>query len=302
MPGITGTTVHPLTILVTGATGNVGRHLVNHLLDDGHHVRALTRRPDAANLPTEVDLRVGDPSQPAAVADAARGADAAFWNWMGFDATGAAESVTALASAVSHIVYLSSAQLQDGTKGVMPGVWAGVEEAIEATGAEWTFLRAGAFASNALQWAAAIRAGEPVLMPHPDAVRSSVHEADIAEAAWRCFTDPAHRGRAYAITGPEELTRRREAQLIGEAVGHPVTVRQQDISEALEQLAGWSNRAFAENAFAYWTTLIDHPERVSEDLERIIGRPARPFAQWAADHGAIFAPITAAGNEVEADL
>lgn len=252
----------------------------------------MTRRPDSAGLPSEVDLRVGDPTQPDAVAEAARGADAAFLNWMGFDAAGARESVDALASEVKHIVYLSAAQLQHGTQGVMPGVWADVEPLIAATGKDWTFLRAGAFAGNALGWARAIQTGEPVLMPHPGAVRSSVHEADVAEVAWRCLVDPRHRGRAYAITGPEGLTRRQEAEAIGEAVGHPVTVLQQDIDEALEQLASWSGRQFAEAALGYWATLVDNPERVFDDAEQITGHPARPFAQWAADHREDFVPTS----------
>lgn len=281
--------LQPLTVLVTGATGKVGRHLVRHLLDDGHHVRALTRRPDDAGLPTEVDLRLGDPSQPVAMKEAALGADAAFLNWMGFDAAGARESVDALASEVEHIVYLSAAQLQDGTQGVMSGVWADVEEEIRTTATDWTFLRAGAFAGNALGWAQPIRAGEPVLIPHPEAVRSSVHEADVAEAAWRCLVEPFHRGRAYEITGPEELTRRQEAELIGEAIGRPVTVRQQDIDDALGQLAAWSSRDFATAAVDYWATLVNDPERVSHDVDKLTGHQARRFAQWATDHREDFA-------------
>ncbi|SDE29871.1 SDR family oxidoreductase [Auraticoccus monumenti] len=289
------TTTAPLTVLVTGATGKVGRHLVRHLLADGHHVRALTRSPETAGLPAEVDLRLGDPTQPDAVAEAARGAHAAFWNWMGFDATGARESVSALAAEVDHVVYLSAAQLQHGTQGVMPGVWADLEEAIGATGTDSTFLRCGAFAGNALGWAAAIRAGEPVLMSHPGAVRSSVHEADVAEVAWRCLVDPVHRGRAYAITGPEQLTRRQEAEAIGAAVGRPVTVRQQDAEEAVAQLAAWSSRAFAEAHSAYFDTLVSNPERVSGEAETIIGHPTRPFARWAVDHREDFAPLDAEG-------
>lgn len=277
-------TLQPLTVLVTGATGKVGRHLVHRLLDDGHHVRALTRRPDDAGLPTEVDLRIGDPSQPVATKEAARGADAAFFNWMGFDAAGARESVDALASEVEHIVYLSAAQLQHGTEGVMPGVWADVEEEIRTTATDWTFLRAGAFAANALGWATSIRAGEPVLIPHPEAVRSSVHEADVAEAAWRCLVEPFHRGRAYSITGPEELTRREEAEMIGEAIGRPVTVLQQDMDEALGQLAAWSSLDFATAALGYWATLVTDPERASHDFYKLVGHPPRRFAQWATDH------------------
>lgn len=288
----TETTSRPLTVLVTGATGKVGRHLVRYLLGDGHRVRALTRSPDTAGLPAEVDLRRGDPTQADTVAEAARGADVVFWNWMGFDATGAGKSVDALASEVEHVVYLSSAQLQHGTKGVMPGVWADVEEAIRTTGTDWTFLRAGGFAANTLGWAEAIRAGEPVPMPYPEAARSSVHEADIAEVAWRCLVEPLRRGHAYEITGPQQLTQRHEAQAIGEAVGHPVRVRQQDAEEAREQYAAWSGREFAEATLGYYATLVANPERVSDDVERITGHPARPFAQWAADHREDFTPLS----------
>jgi uncharacterized protein YbjT (DUF2867 family) len=298
----TETTTRPLTVLVTGATGKVGRRLVRYLLDDGHHVRALTRRPDTAGLPAEVDLRPGDPTRPDAVAEAARGADAAFWNWMGFDAAGASGSMGALASEVEHVVYLSAAQLQHGTRGVMPGVWADVEEAIRATGTDRTFLRAGGFAANTLGWARAIRAGDPVLMPYPEAVRSSVHEADIAEVAWRCLVEPLHRGRAYEITGPERLTQRQEAEAIGEAVGHPVTVRQQDLDEARAHYAAWSGREFAEATLAYYATLVADPERVSDDVERITGHPARPFTRWAADHREDFTPLdTAEGTRRPSD-
>lgn len=284
-------TTRSITILVTGATGKVGRHLVRYLLEDGHQVRAMTRQPNPADLPAGVELYPGDPTQPDAVAVAARGADAAFLNWMGFDATGASDSVNALASNVEHIVYLSAAQLQGGASGVMPGVWADIEQAIGATGSDSTFLRAGAFAANAFAWAETIRGGKPVLMPHPEAQRSPVHEADVAEVAWHCLVGLGHRGNNYEITGPESLSLRRQAELIGEVVGNPVTVRQQETDEALAQLAAWSGPEFAEAAFGYWATLVVDPERVSRDFEQITSHPSRPFRRWAADHREVFTTL-----------
>jgi uncharacterized protein YbjT (DUF2867 family) len=282
------TATGPQTVLVTGATGKVGRHLTRYLLAAGHRVRALTRNPVIAGLPEGVELRTGDPTRADTVAAAADGADAAFLVWMGFDATGVAETAAALARNVGHIVYLSAAELQDGRRGAKPGVWADVEAAVRDTGATWTFLRAGGFAANTLGWARVIRAGEPVGMPYPEAVRSSVHEADIAEAAWRCVLDPEHQGRAYDITGPQQLTQRREAELIHEVVGRPVRVHHQSPDEARREMSAVMGPDYADAALRYWATLESSPERVSDGVAQITGHPARTFAEWAADHVADF--------------
>jgi uncharacterized protein YbjT (DUF2867 family) len=286
----------PSTVLVTGATGKVGRVLTGLLIEAGHQVRALTRDPATAELPTEVELHTGDPARSDTVAAAADGADAAFLLWMGFDDAGAAETAAALARHVEHVVYLSAAELQAGREGAKPGVWAGVESALRDSGVSWTFLRAGGFAANALVWAETIREGEPVGMAHPEAIRSSVHEADIAEAAWHCLLDPAHRGKAYEITGPQQLTQRQEAEIIAEVLAAPVRVRKQDSDEAFREVSAFLGADYAATALRYWATLEDEPERVSEDVARITGHPARTFAEWVADHLADFQPHDLAGE------
>ncbi len=283
------------TVLVVGATGRVGRHVVAGLLERGGRVRALVRQPRTAGLPDEVDVVEGDLERPATVAAAARGADAAFLLWPGFSAAGAAAVVDALARHVPHVVSLSAARLQHDQDGAMEGVWADVEALVEASGASWTFVRAGGFAANTLEWAEQIRAGDTVRIPFPDAARSLVHERDIADVAVRALTDPGLAGRALAVTGPEVLTQRDQVRAIGAAIGRDLQVRPLPIEATRREYAAAMGADHADAAIAYWATLADAPERATRDVEEVTGRPGRTFAEWARDHAGAFAHRSAAG-------
>lgn len=280
----------PRTVLVIGATGKVGRHLVTGLIEEGVHVRALVRDPADARLPGEVELIEGDLSRPETVRTAAQGADAAFLLWPGFDPAGAQEVVSGLAENVGHIVYLSSARLQQQDEGATEGVWADVEDLIVASEADWTFVRAGGFAANTLEWGAAVRAGDPVRIMHPRAARSLVHERDIAEVAIRTLVDPGHAGRAYAVTGPESLSQIDQATIIGEVIGRQIAVEEQSADEARRELEAFMGLDGADLAIAYWGELVDSPERATDDVERVTGRPARGYAAWVHDHLQEFSP------------
>jgi uncharacterized protein YbjT (DUF2867 family) len=278
-----------MTVLVIGATGRVGRHVVAGLLEHGAQVRALVRHPATAKLPGEVSVVQGELELPHTVATASEGAAAAFLLWPGYSAAGAGAVVGELARHVSQVVYLSAARLQRDDQGVTEGVWADVERLIEASGVAWTFVRAGGFAANTLGWAGQIRAGEDVSIPYPQAARSLVHERDVAEVAVQALVDPGLRDTAFAVTGPEVLTQREQVRSIGEAIGRPLRVREQPVADARRELAAIGGDEFADHALAYWSTLIDEPERVTDDVQRVTGHPARRFAEWARDHAGDFA-------------
>jgi uncharacterized protein YbjT (DUF2867 family) len=278
------------TVLVIGATGNVGRHVVAGLLDEGARVRALVRHPLTAALPDEVAVTQGDLERPETVAMAAEGADAAFLLWPGFSAAGASEVVAELARRVSHVVYLSSARLQHDADGATEGVWSDVERLIEASGVGWTFVRAGGFAANTLDWAEQIRAGDTVRIPYPNAARSVVHERDIADVAVRALVDPRLVDRAFAVTGPAVLTQLEQVRAIGAAIGRDLRVEEQPPDIARRRYEAVLGAEYADAAIAYWATLVDVPERATGDVESVTGRPARTFAQWARDHAEDFAP------------
>lgn len=276
-------------VLVTGATGHVGRLVVAGLLHRGARVRAVARSPRAAGLPSEVEVVEGDMFRPDTIAAAAAGADAAFLLWPGYSADGAAEVVAGLASHASHVVHLSAARLQRGEDGPMPGVWAEVEALIEKAPVTWTFVRGGGFATNTLGWTDQIRHGDVVRMPYPEAARSLVHEHDIADMVVQVLLDRTHAGRAYVATGPEVLTQHDQVRIIGEVLERPLRVERQSPDQAHTELAASAGEAFAEQALAYWAGLVRDPERVSTDVRDVTGRGARSYAQWVGDHASDFA-------------
>lgn len=273
-------------ILVTGATGNTGRHVVAGLLAEGVPVRALTREPQRARLPEGVEVVAGDVTDPAHVTRAARGARAAYLVWPGTDeaAKGAAEVVAALGAEVGRVVYLSAAGAEE-----TEGVWGGVERAVRRSAREWTFLRVTGLATNALAWSDKVHRGV-VRAPFGAATRSLVHERDVAEMGVRALLDDGHAGRAYVVSGPEVVSQTDQVRMIGEEIGVPARWEEQPLDEALVELSQEVGVDFAHQLIEHWTANVDIPEEVSEDVARVLGRPALGFREWVRDHVADFTP------------
>ena len=270
-----------MTILVIGATGNIGRHVVTGLRERGADVRALSRHPGEDGV-------AGDLTDPVTLHSALSGVDSVFLLWPFMSAGGIDDVAGVIAQHARRIVYVSALAAEDG------GVWGDVEAAIRRTGLEWTFLRPGGFATNTLEWAPAIRAGRPVPMPFPRAGRSLIHERDIADVAVLALTEDGHAGRTYPLTGPAVLTQAEQAGVLGEVAGRPATVEELTREEARAAMTWAGDTSFADHALAYWETLVDHPEPVIDTYEQLTGRPSRTFTQWAHDHADDFRPLPAA--------
>lgn len=270
-------------ILVVGATGNIGRHVVTGLRERGADVRALSRLAGA-------DTVTGDLTRPETLHTALSGVDSVFLLWPFLTADGAQEAVDVIAQHARRIVYVSAFSVRDDES----GVWGQVEAAIRHTSLEWTFLRPGGFATNTLEWAGAIRAGQPVRMPYPKAARSLIHERDIADIAVLALTEDGHAGQAYPLTGPGALTQAEQARILGEVAGRPAVVEEITAEEARVGMLTWGDEAFIDSALAYWRSLVDTPEPVTTTVAELTGRPARTFTQWAHDHADDFRPLPAA--------
>ncbi|MCP2323846.1 uncharacterized protein YbjT (DUF2867 family)/ketosteroid isomerase-like protein [Hamadaea flava] len=278
-----------MTTLIIGATGNVGRHVTASLAGSGLPVRALTRNPDSAGLPDGVQVVAGDLTDTESLRTALDGVDSVFLLWPFHSADGAAPAIETIAKYARRVVYLSAFSVRDDVSPPENGVWGEVEDLIRRSGVEWTFLRAGGFATNTLGWAQQIRSGDVVRAPYGGAQRSLIHEADIAAAAVAVLTGDGHAGRSHVLTGPATVSQADQVRIIGETIGRPLRFDEQPPEEARAQMvANWGDEAFVDKALGHWASIVTAPEPVVDTVERLTGRPARTFADWAADHAAHF--------------
>jgi uncharacterized protein YbjT (DUF2867 family) len=279
-----------MTILVTGATGFMGRGIVNELLKAGLDVRALTRRPATAGLPEGVDVFEGDLEQPASLRAALRGVERLY---LIPAASRTASDIVAMAkrAGVRRIVVLSGAEADndaDNEDGYLV-----VERAVEESGLEWTHVRPGEFAGNWLDWAPSVRAERIVRRPYGDAVTQPTHEADIAAVAATVLIEDGHAGMKYTFAGPEALTTVEQVTTIGAAIGEEIRFEEQDPVKAREQwIQDGYPAEFVDWMFGMWAESARNRAPVDEEraavVPRLTGRPARTFAQWAADHATAF--------------
>jgi uncharacterized protein YbjT (DUF2867 family) len=284
-------------VLVTGATGRVGRLVVDELLRARVPVRALTRRPERAALPANVEILGGDLTVPASLDAALDGVGAVFLVWTAPFAT-APDVVARLAAQTSgqrrRVVYLSSPHqtrhpfFQQPNS--MRGLHAGIERLLAAADVDVTVLRPGMFASNALHWwAPQIRSGDVVRWPYGAAETAPVDERDIAAVAARALLDDRRAGGDHVLTGPESLSQAAQVRAIGDAIGRPLRFEELSPDEFRRESAETWPAGIAEMLLAAWQATLGHPAYVTSAVQEVAGSPARTFRRWATDNAAGFA-------------
>ncbi|MFF7993724.1 NAD(P)H-binding protein [Kitasatospora xanthocidica] len=275
-------------ILVTGATGNIGSALLEELWAHGAGpLRGLTRDAAGARFPEGVDAVEGSLADTDSLKPALSGVRSLFLvSRLGSDADILA---AAREAGVEHVVLVSSITVQTHPHLGPAAENLAVEQALKASGMDWTILRPTQFASNSLMWAASIRAHETVHAPYADAALPTIHPADIASVARVALTEPGHRGRTHALTGPEPVTARQQAEAIAAALGREVPFAEISRQEAH---AGMAAVFGAEAADAVLDVtggdLNDAIRAVRDTVEQVTGSPARPFRQWVAENAAAF--------------
>jgi uncharacterized protein YbjT (DUF2867 family) len=280
-------------VLVTGATGRVGRVVVGQLLEAGVPVRALTRRTEAAAaLPANVEVITGDLTVPESLDAGLRGAGAVFLVWTAPPAAAAA-AVERLATFVRRVVFLSSPHQTPHPFFQQPNPMAtlhsDIERLIAAAGLEPTIIRPGMFASNALSWwAPAIRADGVVRWPYGAARTAPADDRDVGAVAARTLYQDGHAGRDYVLTGPESLSQAEQVGIIGDVLGRRITFQELSPEEFRSQTQGTWPRPAVDMLLDAWAAAVGRPAFVTSTVSRILGTPARTFRQWAADHAAAF--------------
>jgi len=281
---------HRPTVLVTGATGNVGREVVARLVERDVRVRCLVRdRPEPR---ADVEWVVGDLTEPAQLRAALNGVDAVFLIWPLLDASPAVPVAIELAAAGPRVVYLSSVAIDDDAArqtDPIVQVHADMEALLHRAGASPIVLRSDTLASNARGWKAQVRAGDHVSGPEI-AETAVVDERDVADAVAVALLAPRARldDGPSLLTGPEVLSRADQVGRLGAALDRPLRFVPLSVETVRSRMRA-DGRPEALVA-ALITAAQQRPAShlVTDHVERLIGRPPRTFAQWASDHAAEF--------------
>jgi uncharacterized protein YbjT (DUF2867 family) len=276
-----------VTIVVTGATGNVGRPLVSELAAVGARVRAVTRTPGAAGFPDGVEAVYS-------AVDALPGATAVFLNSRALG--GDLADVVALArrSGVTKLVALSAINADDDFSR-QPSRFRGdrnkeVEQLAVDSDLDWVSLRPAVFASNFVgMWSAQVRAGDVVGGPYAAASAAPIVETDIAAVAAQALLTDELVGQRIPLTGPQAFTNSELVETIGTVLGRPLRYFEVPPDVVRQRFIGLGLGAeFADAYTAMLADALDKPALVTREVEKITGRPATTFTQWVSDHRDLF--------------
>ena len=277
-------------ILVTGATGTVGRELVAKLASRGGKVRALSRRRD---LPGRRGDRVRRPRQPRDPRPGAGRRRAGVRP--GHGACRLAHEINLVAAArqagAVGLVKLSALTVEDETTEDIITRWhRAAEQAVTGSGLSWTILRPGAFMSNTLAWAGMIKHQGQVFAPFGQARTAAIDPADIAAAAATALLQDGHDGRTYPLTGPELISARDQADVLSAALGRQLGFTEIPAGAARQRMiqAGLPDQV-ADAVLATQASAGTGPAaEIRPVVQQLTGRPARTYRDWVIRHLAAF--------------
>ncbi|WP_224363427.1 SDR family oxidoreductase [Hyalangium versicolor] len=283
-------------ILVTGATGTVGRELVKQLGAKGAKVRAMTRHPEKVRPPVsgEIEFVRGDFEDRASLLRALEGIDTVFL----LSAPGPKVAIhdlamveAAIRSRVRKMVKLAGMSAE-GYSTFKVGSWHRPgEEALQTSGLAWTLLRPSSFASNTLRWAPAIRAGNPVPIATGDGKQGVIDPRDIAAVAAAVLTSNQHAGNVYTLTGPELLSAKEQLEVLSRVLKRPLKAVELTVEAARTQMiaAGVPEAQADIAAEASAFVRAGGSAMLANGVEAVLGHKPRRFEDWARDFAVAFA-------------
>ncbi|WP_375424940.1 NAD(P)H-binding protein [uncultured Friedmanniella sp.] len=272
-------------ILVTGATGNVGRQIVEQLVSAGAPVRAVSRRPEQTAWPDGVEAVAGDLT---AGLSAEVFRDVTAMHLFPVPDRVAGVVAGAEAAGVRHVTVLSSLAADSDEHGPLSRRHLDVEQAVAASTMTWTFVRPGMFMTNTRQWAPLIRAEGVVRQPYPDSVTAPIHEDDIAAVTVAALLDPGrHAGRAYELSGPDPLSQVDRMAVISRAIGRELRFDELTREQARTDLlrSPWMSEGLADALLSLMAATVGARDGlVLPAVEDVTGRSPRTFASWVEQH------------------
>ncbi len=273
-----------MTILVLSSTGNTGRATVHALLAKGANVRAASRSPANAQLPAEADVVQFDILDRSTWDRALVGVESLYF------CLSTAQSALleaplafiteAAANGVRKIVTLSAFRAEHLTYAPHKKI----EEAVEFTGVQWIHLRPNFFAENFLGM---LSPNSTLDLPAGDGQTSFISVVDIGAVAAAALTEE-HENAVWTLTGPTSIDHAEVASILSERLEKRVQyndIPKAIFARALEQFAGTPPEKADQLATVYSVDVKEGKYAlVTTDVERILGRPAMRFADWATTY------------------
>jgi len=281
-------------IVVTGATGHIGSELLRLLSKQNVSVQALTRDPRRAPPLPGVDWVRGDLRDVQSLQGLLRGANRMFL------LTSNSEDMRSLqvnaieaarASGIAHVVKASALGASDHSKSPIGKAHYEVERALQESGIPWTILRPHVFMQNFLDVAPTIAREGRIRAASGEGRIPFIDTRDIAAVAAVALTAPGHEGKKYVLTGPQALSYRDVARIIGKAVGRPVEYIAESPEEARERLVRAGSPPWmieSALALAAYQRAGGPTSEVSRAVEELLSRPPRSLAQFVQDHASVF--------------
>lgn len=280
-------------ILITGGTGNIGRVLVNELVQRGMPTRVLVHHLHrAAGLPESAELIQGDLEDPSSLTAAFRDVRRLFLLTPGIGTSMADNALRAAARArLEQVVLLSSTNVFGDPTPAM-GRWHHSRELlVRASGIPWTILRPNGFMSNTLEWLPTLAAHGYALDATGPGRHAVIDPADIAAVAAVTLTEPGHHTAEYTLTGPESLTTADQARTLGAVLGREIRLQEVNTPEEAvrSRFPNGAPQPLADAVIEAWTLMrADTIGARTDTVERLTGRPARTFRSWCEQNAELF--------------
>ena len=213
-------------ILITGATGNIGVELVKRLVSKLTPIRVITRdEKKIAHLEPEVGRVIGDRHEPSVVQRALQDVEKVFVLSGPFDIDHEADRLLmnkAKNASVRQIVLISSSTVHLAEKNSVGVFHREKEMLVERSGVPWTFLRPGAFMSNALQWVDTIKSQGKVFNPTGAGKFAPISPYDIAAVAALALISSGHEGKANDLTSSQLLSTHDQVHILSKVIDTPI--------------------------------------------------------------------------------